>query len=103
MVKLVIKSAADDDVAEIVSYLVLNHAKAAAERLRNKFRSKYDDIMLFPDTGAKVKSKFFRRYLFVIVEKYYIFHTFKNNIVTIERVLHTARNYKEVLDKEQPV
>ena len=100
IVNLIVKEAADSDVAEILTYLVFNHAKSAAERFKNSFRTKYKDITLFPDAGMKVRVKRLRHYLFVIVEKYYVFYTFKNYLVTIERVLHTARNYKAILGKQ---
>ena len=84
-------------MAEIVSYLVSKYAKSAAERLKIKFKDEFERLALFPLSGATVKSKRFNRFRFSIVEKYYVFYTFDGKILTIERVLHTARNYKNIL------
>ena len=102
MAKYIVSDLADGEEAEIFLYLVSNHAKTAAVRLKAKFKAEYERLAEFPLSGAPVKTKCLKQFRFSIVEKYYIFYTFKDSIVTIERVLHTARNVKTILKKEKP-
>ena len=97
MAKYEISDIAQSDMESIAQYLISKNAASAAERLIFKFFKGYDRLAIFPLSGATVKAKRLNHFRFVIVEKYYIFYTFKNNIVNIERVLHTARNYKAIL------
>ena len=97
MAKYEIGDIAQSDMESITQYLVSNNANSAAERLISEFFKEYDRLAAFPFSGTQVKIKRLKRFRFAIVEKYYVFYTFNNNIVNIERVLHTARNYKAIL------
>ena len=100
MIKFKVSEIARDDITNIMLYLALNNAQSAADRLRSKLNSEFENLKLFPLSGTKIKSKRFRRYRFYVVERYYIFYTYENDTVAIERVLHTARDYKDILDTE---
>ena len=102
MVKYKISDIAQSDMEAVAQYLVSNNAETAAERLTSEFYSKYERLSEFPLSGTPLKIKRLKRFRFSIVEKYYIFYTFKDNLVTIERILHTARNVKTILKKEVP-
>ena len=97
MAKFTVSEPATSDVEGILAYLISKYANDAARRIDLELYAAYERLSAFPFSGAKVRIKRFSHYRFVIVEKYYIFYTFKDNLITIERVLHTARNYKAIL------
>ena len=97
MAKYEISDIAQSDMESIAQYLISNNADSAAERLISEFFKGYGRLAVFPLSGARVKIKQLNHFRFLIVEKYYIFYTFNDDIVNIERVLHTARNYKAIL------
>ena len=103
MIKLVVKETADNDVDCIISYLKSNAAEDAARKLWDKIYAQYENLILFPLSGTKVKLKRLSRYRFCLVENYYVFYTYKDSVLSVERVLHTARNIKPILNGDFPV
>jgi len=97
-----IKKAADEDIETIMQYLISQDAFSYFLELMDKLEKNYNRLKIFPLSGTKVNSARFKNFRWILVDKYYVFYTYRDNTVSIETILHTARNYKKVLEKVLP-
>ncbi|MDR3318032.1 MAG: type II toxin-antitoxin system RelE/ParE family toxin [Clostridiales bacterium] len=101
MAKLDINITARTDLANIKLYL----RQCSEEELYPKFEERiiksWQHLASFPQSGTKPRIKEFIQYRYIIKKPYYIFYTYQeqNDTVTIQRIVHTARNFKKLLEE----
>ena len=89
---------AEEDFAEIVSYIGADNPKAA-NTIANKIEKNLELLSENPLLGRKPRDEEIRklRYRYLIVQNYIIFYTIENKTIYIHRILHSARDYKSIL------
>lgn len=89
---------AEEDFAEIISYIAMNSPKSAAN-LAEKIVKDIEILSYNPRFGRVPSDEDIKilGYRYLIVRNYIVFYTIENNKIFIHRILHGARNYKELL------
>ena len=70
--------------------------------LENGIYKKFDLIISNPKMGAPVKIAKLKHFRWVIEGAYFIFYTLGKDFISIERIIHTARDIKKVLGSNTP-
>jgi toxin ParE1/3/4 len=91
-------STSQRDLIEIFDYIARDN-RTAAENLLNEFDKCVSTLSTHPQIGkiprdTVLKSKGYR---YLIIGNYLIFYIFKENTVVIHRVLHSKRDYRDIL------
>jgi len=102
MIRLRVKDIVFEDLAEIKSYLHTQNANNYFIEFKDSIKKCYTNLKLFPLMGTEVKSRKFKQYRYILIDKYYVFYTFDDETVIIQTILHSARNYKRVLQSILP-
>ena len=89
---------AEEDFAEIVSYIGLDNSKAA-NAIANKIEKNLELLSENPLLGRIPRDEEIRklRYRYLIIQNYIIFYTIESKTIYIHRILHSARDYKSIL------
>lgn len=97
MNKLIYDELVFRDFAEIQVYFQERYALEAYFKIRKKIVKACDGLTGFPESGTQVKLERYKHYRFLLIGKFYIFYIYRGNVVTIKRIIHTARDYKKIL------
>lgn len=86
------------DLDEIFDYIMADNPQAAAMML-DKIMQALRRLKNFPHSGAPLLDRPFQRFNFrmVIIEPYVVFYRFIDNKIYVYRVLHSVRNYPQLL------
>ncbi len=89
---------AEEDFAEIVSYIE-NDNKSAANELASVFENNFELLSNNPLLGRIPRDEDIKKigYRYLIVQNYLIFYSIEGKSIIIHRILHGARNYKDIL------
>ena len=89
---------AEEDFAEIISYIAMDSPKSAAG-LAEKIMKDIEILSHNPQLGRVPSDEDIKilGYRYLIIRNYIVFYTIEDNIIYIHRILHGARNYKELL------
>ena len=89
---------AEEDFAEIVSYIGVDNPKAA-NAIASKIEKNLELLSENPLLGRIPRDEEIRklRYRYLIVQNYIIFYTIESKTIYIHRILHSARDYKSIL------
>jgi len=89
---------AEEDFAEIISYIAMDSPKSAAV-LAGKIIKDVEILSHNPQLGRVPSDEDIKilGYRYLIIRNYIVFYTIEDNIIYIHRILHGARNYKELL------
>ncbi len=92
MTRVVFTAAADADVAYVFDDLLANAGKPTVVKYRSAFKTLYEHLALFPDSGAP-RPKIGLRIRIGIVHPYVVIyrHAEVDGIVTVLRVVHGSR------------
>jgi len=90
--------AAEEDIDEIVDYLLLEDPSVALAFL-DGLDGIERQLSDFPESGASLKNKLFanKGYRFMATCGYLVFYTVQDDIVWFMRVMHGKRNYTLLL------
>ena len=91
-------SIAEEDFAEIISFIASDNVKAAGN-LANKIEKNLELLSDNPLLGKTPSDSDLKLlgYRYLIIENYLIFYTIEKRTILIHRILHGARNYKTLL------
>jgi plasmid stabilization system protein ParE len=86
--------AAEDDFAEIVTYIAADRPPAA-EALAAKIEENLELLSHNPHMGRIPKEEELAqlRYRYLVAENYLIFYTIDTHTIYVHRILHGARDY----------
>lgn len=89
---------AEEDFAEIVSYIAADNP-IAANAIANKIEKTLESLSVNPLMGQAPRDEEIRKlkYRYLIVQNYIIFYTIENKTIYIHRILHNKRDYKSLL------
>ncbi len=89
---------AEDDLDEIVAYVALDNLEAAL-KLAEQIESDLSMLSSFPKLGRIPRDSDLREagYRYLIVADYLVFYTVEKRTVIVHRILHGARDYKDLL------
>ncbi|MFZ4591031.1 MAG: type II toxin-antitoxin system RelE/ParE family toxin [Ignavibacteria bacterium] len=89
---------AEEDLSEIVSYIGNDNIKAANE-LANMFEINFELLSNNPLLGRIPRDEDIMNlgYRYLIVQNYLIFYSIGEKSILIHRIIHGARNYKDIL------
>lgn len=89
---------AEQDIDAAVDYLMQEDPNAALSFLDGLAQAE-QQLSEFPESGALVQEVEYAKkgYRFMLVTGYYVFYTFRDEIIWIARVLHVRRNYVKLL------
>ncbi len=89
---------AEEDLDEIVAYDALDNLEAAL-KLAERIESDLAMLSNFPELGRIPRDSDLREagYRYLIVVNYLVFYTVEKRTVIVHRILHGARDYKELL------
>ena len=87
-------STAENDLDDILTYILKDKPSAAASLLEN-FDSSISQLAFNPEIGMVPKDERLKklRYRILVVGKYLVFYVVKGKTVQIRRVIHGARQY----------
>jgi addiction module RelE/StbE family toxin len=91
-------STAEKDLLEIFDYIARDSQNAAG-RLLDEIDKKVTNLSKHPEIGkipqdSILKSKGYR---YLIIGNYLVFYRVKDKIIVIHRVLHSKREYRDIL------
>ncbi len=91
-------SIAEDDIAEIVTYIAAENAEAAA-KLVDKIETRLEQLADYPSLGRIPAEEELARlgYRYLVVDNYLVFYTLTQKTVLIHRIIHGARDYLTLL------
>ncbi len=89
---------AEDDLAEIVTYIATDRP-SAAEALASKIEKNIQLLSDNPYLGQVPKEEELARfnYRYLIIENYLVFYTVESKTIYVHRILHGARDYLSLL------
>lgn len=89
---------AEEDFTEIVSYIG-NENKKAANELANMLEINFELLSNNPFLGRIPRDEDLKNmgYRYLIVQNYLIFYSIEEKSILIHRIIHGARNYKDIL------
>ncbi len=93
-------SIAEQDLADLVSYLAAENAQAAAELL-DRIEARLQALQFHPFVGrvphnAKLTALGYR---VLVIDNYLAFYKVKRNVVLVHRILHGARDLLRLLSE----
>lgn len=96
--KVTLLPAAEDDLTEIIDYVIKDKPSAALELLE-RFQKNFDLLKENPLLGKVAQEKHLAQlgYRYLIVVNYLIFYVNEGSVVEIHRILHSARDYGRIL------
>ncbi|MDR1094044.1 MAG: type II toxin-antitoxin system RelE/ParE family toxin [Clostridiales bacterium] len=86
-----------NDLEGIKQYFRKKCAEDAFEKLKVEIWKTCEHLDAFPRAGTPVRLPQYSDFWFLIVKSYYVFYTISKNTVTVERIIHTARDLKKAL------
>ena len=91
-------SIAEEDFTDIISYIA-GENKDAANELANLIEENLNLLIENPFMGRVPRDEDLKSlgYRFLIVKNYLIFYSIESDVIIIKRILHGARNYKDIL------
>lgn len=89
---------AEQDLNELVAYVAADNPKAALA-LAEKIEKSLNSLTKHPHLGRIPRDEDISRmgYRYLIVENYLIFYTMEGKIILVRRILHGARDYRNLL------
>jgi toxin ParE1/3/4 len=89
---------AEEDFTEIVTYIGNDNIKAANE-LANMLEINFELLSNNPLLGRIPRDEEIKNmgYRYLIVQNYLIFYSIEEKSILIHRIIHGARNYKDIL------
>lgn len=89
---------AENDLADIASYIAVDDQNAA-DAFLERIEKNLANLVNHPRLGRVPNDEELGKlgYRFLVVEDYLIFYTVRKKEVLIHRVIHGARNYKNLL------
>ena len=89
---------AEDDLNEIVDYL-LEYSTDAANAFIDKLESLESRLSIFPESAPSIRDKRLQSmgYRVAVIGDYLLFYTLRNETVYVMRIIHSKRNYLELL------
>ncbi len=89
---------AEEDLDEIVAYVALDNLEAAL-KLAERIESDLAMLSTSPELGRIPRDSDLREtgYRYLIVVNYLVFYTVEKRTVIVHRILHGARDYKDLL------
>ena len=96
MITYEVKEIAQQDLEEIKLYYRHNHILPSFEKLKTKFYNLFDSFCIFSRMGEPVQLEGWQDFHYTIVEPYYIFYSYNETKVYIERILHTKQLVSEI-------
>ena len=90
--------AAEDDLNEIITYIAVDN-RAAAESIAIRIEKNLAYLSYHPYLGKiPIEEELARLgYRFLIVQDYLIFYTIEEQTVWVHRILHSARDYLNLI------
>jgi plasmid stabilization system protein ParE len=90
--------AAYDDLNEIFNYILIDNP-TAAESMLDKIMTSLHRLENFPKSGVSVMDHYLKNFNFrmIIIEAYIAFYRLVDNKVYVYRILHSARDYVDLL------
>ena len=90
--------AAENDLAEILEYIIADNPRAA-EILLERIEKDIHSLSLYPYLGRiPVDSDIAEMgYRYLVVENYVVFYIIEDAMVYVHRILHGARDYTNIL------
>lgn len=97
--KLRINPIAQEDLKGIKEYIEKDDSDAAIKVIK-ELLAKMDLLSQFPELGQMLKNKIQinAKYRYVVANSYLIFYLLEDDIVSIQRVLHSSRDYISLLE-----
>ena len=91
-------SIAEEDFTDIISYIA-GENKDAANELANMIEENLNLLIENPYMGRVPRDEDLKSlgYRFLIVKNYLIFYSIESDVINIKRIIHGARNYKDIL------
>jgi addiction module RelE/StbE family toxin len=89
---------AEEDLAEIISYIAVDN-QTAANKIADKIEKSIELLSENPMLGRIPRDEDIKYlgYRYIIISDYIVFYTIEEKIIYIHRILHSARNYKGFL------
>jgi len=89
---------AEEDLSEAITFIAADNS-AAAMALIEKFEKSLDDLARHPRMGRVPDDSNLMQmgYRYLVVENYLVFYVIEARAVIIHRILHSARNYRDLL------
>lgn len=88
---------AEADISEAVNFLLEQNVPAAEKFLR-KIDKAVSKIRRFPMLGKRLDEKFISKQIrFVVIVEYLLFYSIEEETILIHRIIHSARDYKQLL------
>lgn len=89
---------AEEDFTEIVSYIGNDNINAANE-LANMFEVNFELLSDNPYLGRIPRDEDIKNmgYRYLIIQNYLVFYSIEEKSILIHRIIHGARNYKDIL------
>ena len=90
-------SVAEEDLSEAITYIAADNP-AAAMALVDTIEKSLDDLTSHPHMGRVPDDPNLMQmgYRYLAVEKYLVFYVVEATVVVIHRILHGARNYRDL-------
>ena len=91
-------SPAENDLAEILIYIAADNP-TAAEKLANTIERRLGRLQKHPHSGHIPADHRIAQmgYRYLVIENYLVFYVVESTEVFIHRIIHGARDYKELL------
>lgn len=89
---------AEEDLDEIVAYVAMDSLKPGL-KLAERIESDLASLSSFPELGRIPRDSDLREagYRYLIVADYLVFYRVEKRTVIVHRILHGARDYKDLL------
>jgi plasmid stabilization system protein ParE len=97
MAKLDINLKARFDLVNIKIYFKEHSALNAYDKIELRIFKSLKKIAEFPKSGTLVKIEKLKKYRFHFEKPYYIFYTYSNDTVVIQRIIHGSRDIEKAL------
>ena len=91
-------SVAEEDLSEAITFIAADNP-AAAMALADTIEKSLGDLAGHPHMGRVPDDPNLMQmgYRYLVVENYLVFYVIETRVVMIHRILHGARNYRELL------
>ena len=91
-------SVAEEDLSEAITFIAVDNPEAAVA-LADKIERSLNDLASHPRMGRVPDDSQLMQmgYRYLIVENYLVFYVIEARVVTVHRILHGARNYRDIL------
>lgn len=90
-------SVAEEDLSEVITFIAADNP-AAAMALADKIEKSLEDLARHPRLGRVPEDPNLMQmgYRYLVVENYLVFYVVEARMVIIHRILHGARNYRDL-------